>query len=305
MKRLAITNKRFTFGGHNTFPLRFSWLPRVLKELKYDPTLLKDINRERAMSLMGLGSNMLVALKYWLEVTGLVNIDSAGVSINDLGEVLLGADGDPYLEDEVTLWVLHWLIASNAEYATGFFWFFNEFTNPRFDEKTVVKALQDFNKNQLKINRSVTTLKSDLSTLLRMYTLSSRKQNNETLDSPFISLGLINSHSSGYNSIRSIRSTLPAVVIHYVLQSIAKQRQLDVFPVKSLLHNSEGWPNIGGVFRLNEAGLMEILNRTITVYPGFYRLSDTAGLSQLLINKKVKSPESILKTYYQKNVGAL
>lgn len=302
MKRLKRENKKFTFGGHNTFPLRFSWFPRAIEELKSTPDLFKDTNRELAMQKLGLGSNMVIALKYWLEVTQLVNFDVHGSTISSLGHTLFGEQGDPFLEDETTLWILHWLITSNGESATGFFWFFNEFTNPNFDEKILLKALLDFNNHHLGIKRSESTLKSDLSTLLRMYAPSRRTQ-SESLNSPFISLGLIDSFTAGFNSMRKARPLLPAVVIHFTLQSISQQRNLATISMPELLHKSEGWPNIGGIFRLDETGLMEVMQRVISFYPDYYKIDDTAGLNQLLIHKHVPQPEEVLNEYYQKGKG--
>jgi hypothetical protein len=82
---------------------------------------------------------------------------------------------------------------------------------------------------------------------------------------------------------------------------MAHQRNLATIPVQELLHKSEGWPNIGGVFRLDETGLMEVIQRVTLLYPDYYKVDDTAGLSQLLIHKKELCPERILSDYYQKD----
>ncbi len=112
---MKLNKNKTTFGRHETFPLRYGWLTKGVEVVgKY-----KDIFHERehgnAMTKLGIGRNMVNALYYWLQVTGLVKFEGGVGEVSELGNALLGKDGDPYLEDEATLWIVHWLIASNAE----------------------------------------------------------------------------------------------------------------------------------------------------------------------------------------------
>ena len=46
---------------------------------------------------------------------------------------IFSKDGwDPYLEDEATIWLIHWLMATNPQHATAWYWFFNRFHKPEF-----------------------------------------------------------------------------------------------------------------------------------------------------------------------------
>ena len=44
------------FSGHESFALRYAWLPKAYKGLKDDPRLFAD--DEKAMLELGLGKNM-------------------------------------------------------------------------------------------------------------------------------------------------------------------------------------------------------------------------------------------------------
>lgn len=297
---MQLNRQHTSFGRHETFPLRFGWLPKSLIALRDTPALFD--HPESAMQRLGVGRNMVNAIHYWLRVCGLVSFDEKRAHITALGEALLGADADPYLEDDATLWMIHWLIAANAELATGFFWFFNRFALPRFTEADVLGALTDFAAAELHLNRSATTLKSDISTLLRLYAAVPGRT-DEHLDALLAPLGLIEADpEGGYRSPRAQRPFLPLVALEFALaQRFAAEPDLAALPVRGLLYAEGDWAAPGAVFRLNEDGLMRHLDALLAAYPGRYELRDTAGLHQLFWLERDKRPEplEVLNRYYR------
>ncbi len=291
--------QKSTFGRHETFPLRYGWLTKAIQTVN-EPDLADIFKQpESAMIKLGLGKNMVNALQYWLQVTGVMAFNEGVAQITDFGQALLGADGDPYLEDETTIWIIHWRIASNPELATGFFWFFNHFSMPRFKSGEVLHALMDFVGQELK-SRSESTLKSDVSTLLRMYSPTAGR-NDEHLDSPMSLLGLLsNEMSDGYLSQRTVRPFLPPMALHFALQSrFSEQSQQAALPINILLYGGDDYPAPGAVFRLNEEGLMGALAKVMETYPNCYELRETNGLNQLYLNGPAFKDTDLLTTYYQ------
>ncbi|MBK1644805.1 hypothetical protein CKO25_09115 [Thiocapsa imhoffii] len=296
---MRINRARATFGRHETFPLRYGWLPKGFEAIGQDPEIFTK--PEEAMITLGVGRNMVNAIQYWLQVTGLVTFDAGQAQPTALGTALLGAQADPYLEDDATLWILHWLIASNAEAATGFFWFFNRFAMPRFRDAEVLHALEEFSAQELKANRSLSTLKSDVSTLLRMYAAEPGR-GDEHLDSPFAQFGLIEPDpGAGFRSLRTPRATLPPVALQFAIAQRlnAESGQATALPVRVLLYSDAGWAAPGAVFRLTEDGLMHGLARLIEQDPQRYVLRDTAGLHQLYLRGGPPDPVDILAAHYR------
>ena len=290
-----------TFGRHETFPLRYGWLTKGFMAVQQNPAIFSQ--PESAMMALGVGRNMVNAIQYWLRVTGVVDFNEGTTTLTTLGNVLLGADGDPYLEDEATLWIIHWLIASNAELATGFFWFFNRFIRPRFEEAEALQALTAFAANELKMRRAQTTLKSDLSTLLRMYApIAGRSE--EHLDSPLAQLQLVEVQAGRqYRSLRINRPFLPSIALHFaLLQRFAAEPNQPALPIRSLLSGDGDWAAVGAVFRLNEEGLMNHLGRVMEHYPHCYELRDTAGVHQLYRSAEVIDPLAVLRAHYEDSV---
>ena len=58
------------FRVHETFAIRKGWLHKGMKNIVNSPTVFidKDVN---PMEKLGLGTNMVKALRYWLQVAGL------------------------------------------------------------------------------------------------------------------------------------------------------------------------------------------------------------------------------------------
>lgn len=295
---MKLNKNKATFGQHETFPMRYGWLTKGVEALRKSPSIFS--NTEDAMIELGLGSVMVRALQYWMRVTGVATFEAGEGNITPLGLALFSDDGDQYLEDEATIWIIHWLIASNAELATGYFWFFNHYAIPRFQDKDVLQTLSEFVASELKQDRSLNTLKSDISTLLRMYAPNVGKT-DEHLDSPLSQLLLVERDGvHGHRSVRAIRPFMPPVALHFALQQLfISLPDLAAIPIRSLLYGGDGWVAPGAVFRLSEEGFMEGLNRVIETYPKFYELRETAGLHQLYLRKKSTDAVAVLRSYYQ------
>jgi hypothetical protein len=300
---VKINPQQTSFGRHETFPLRVGWLPKSFAALEQNSTLFS--RPEQAMQTLGVGRNMVKAIQYWLKVCGLVDFDAGAdehsTAITPLGRALLGPESDPYLEDDTTLWILHWLIASNAELATGFFWFFNRFALPRFKEADALEAIKEFAAGELHLHRATTSLRSDINTLLRLYAAVPGRT-DEHLDALLAPLALVEADPEvGYRSPRGVRPELPLTALEFALaQRFAALADQEPLPVREILYAESGWAAPGAVFRLNEDGLMQHLEALIAARPGRYELRDSAGLHQLfrLDSAHRLEPLEVLKQHF-------
>src|SRR4051812_30371683 len=117
-----------SFGRHETFPLRFGWLTKGYRTWFAASEPFED---DEATVLLGVGKNMVSAIRYWLLAAQVAHKPRGILEPTNLGHLLLSEEGfDPYLEDDNTIWLLHWLVASNLSEATTQFWFFNRFHKP-------------------------------------------------------------------------------------------------------------------------------------------------------------------------------
>ncbi len=306
---MNIDPKNTAFGRHETFPLRYAWLTKGYKAIVERPDIFAQ--PDRAMVKLGVGRNMVSAILYWLQAARLIDYVDGQAVPTELGHTILGEQGDRFLEDEATLWLLHWLIASNARLATGFYWFFNRFAFPRFREDELRAGLIDFVARELRIERSASTLKSDTSTLLRMYAPgdpSEPGRGEDHLDTPMSQLRLVEQTGQGreFLSTRAARPFLPPLALHVALAECFADdgKGQPAIPVRDLLYGRDAGAAPGAVFRLSEDGLMTALNRVMRAWAGCYELRDTAGVHQLYRVRDIPSPEAILQDYYRQEAAA-
>src|SRR5690554_5286263 len=106
------TDYRPQFSGHETFPLRYGWLKKAYDAVDGragESDAKTAFTRPESIAEFGVGKNMVLSLRHWATVTGmLVDVDGV-ISTSSLGDLIFSENGlDPYLEYASTLWLLHW-----------------------------------------------------------------------------------------------------------------------------------------------------------------------------------------------------
>lgn len=99
---------KLTFSGHDTFHCRHLWLKKG-----YDFVASGNkFSEESAVITLGVGKNMVSSIHYWMKAFGLLNKDG---ELTEFANYFFSKEGkDPYLEDNTTLWLLHYnLVKTN------------------------------------------------------------------------------------------------------------------------------------------------------------------------------------------------
>jgi hypothetical protein len=293
--------KKVGFGRHETFILRYSWLTKGFQALQADPEVFTS---DEATVTLGVGKNMVNAIRYWLLASRLIEpAEGKGFQPTPIGKSIFDKNGyDPYLEDEATIWLIHWLITTNPEQATAWYWFFNQFHKPEFVSQEVATALYDFVAQQ-QIKSAATTVKKDATLVLRMYARSKgngRRTLEEALDSPLSQLNLIAQSPGGrsYTSPPADRDGLPNYIFGYAIAELFDYMGVTELPIEDLMYSKDGHPSPGAVFRLTENALITKLERLMHEVPGVFEIRETAGIHQVYLLEKV-NPDFFLKLHYE------
>ena len=101
------------FRAHDTFFIRKGWLSKGMKcvKAKNDVFVSKE---ENPMDVLGIGSNMVKALRYWLQTVELTVEPKSGKRVQSFTE--LGNSvytNDRYIEELGTLLLLQYKLATN------------------------------------------------------------------------------------------------------------------------------------------------------------------------------------------------
>jgi len=283
-----------SFAGHESFPLRYAWLPKAVAHCRRRPGAFSD--EEAAMVDLGVGKNMVRAIRHWglacgvLEPVPIPNKRGAGVQPSQFGEAVLGERGiDPYLEDTGTLWLLHWKLTSNPAGPTTWYWAFNVLPELEFTKDQLLKGLADLVERKAWKRVATSTLNRDVDCFVRTY-LPSRTSKRTTLedciDSPLVELCLLQGFDDGQSFAfeRGHHATLPSEVVTYAV--------LEYWSMVAPHRNSLAFDHIayypqspGRVFKLSENALMDHLENVETLTDRAIGFDTTAGLRQLLKRK--------------------
>jgi hypothetical protein len=187
-------NKKYRISGHETFPCRYTWLPKAVRGLSGNSKLFSD--EELAMVDLGVGKNMVRAIRFWSQAAGVATASkNGGHSLTDFGIALLGHRGlDPFLEDIRTLWLIHWNLATDiANPLLAWDFLLNRWQDPELVASGVLNALKkEAEKESNKL--SPVTLEQHFDTFLRTYVPTRGRKGEvqeDNLDCPLVELELV------------------------------------------------------------------------------------------------------------------
>ena len=288
------------FRAHDTFFIRKGWLSKGMKYVHRKPDIFVDKN-ENPMDVLGIGSNMVKALRYWLQAVGLTkepNFGKRTQSFTDLGDAIYAHDR--YIEEMGTLYLLQYKLASNKEEATAWYYFFNEFTMSEFTKEDFVAGLQNYvlmNGDNTPV--AIRSLNDDFICIINTYLprhksgiAKNSPENN--IDCPFGDLGLVDVLSkvrkTYKKSIPSIESIPAWVALAVILDQANGRKEIGLNELLTAPCN------IGKVFNMDAISMLELLRNVERL--GELKIIRTAGLDVVRINSDRTFSECV-EMYYK------
>ena len=277
---------KLQFSGHESFHCRLFWLKKG-----FDFVLSgKKFSDDSAVVDLGVGKNMVTAIRYWMKSFGLLNDKE---KITDLASNLFGSKGwDPYLEDEGTLWLLHYYLTKKG-YASIFKLIFTELrkNKPEFTREHFYSLVVN-NGGSF----SEATLSKDFTAFQNMYvaTTLSKSDAEDSYSGILTELGLVQTRKNDTFVIEGRRRPeIPALIILYaIIENSYFEKSMSIS--FDQLHNDRD--SVGTIFALNKEGLIEKLDEITKHFPDIIFKND-AGVRELQFKKKPETL-SILKKYY-------
>lgn len=296
-------------SGHGTFPCRHSWVPRAYQALAADPAALAD--DVEAMIALGLGKNMIFALRFWIDVMRIAEPeDGRRYKLTPFARAVLGSAGfDPYLEDIRTLWLLHWNLASHVK-APLLAWHFLLFRwhLPEICHTDVVDALMN-ETNERARPLSRVTVDQHVDVFLHSYVASSRRNASaveDGLDCPLVDLNLLQEigqrragaagRSEPTYAFR--RERKPEITDHVFLYALEEYWNAHHRDERTLTFRevavAEG--SVGQAFKLPEEDLRERLERLAELTHG--AISYRASAARPLVTRERPLRGNVLEAIY-------
>jgi hypothetical protein len=300
--------------GHDTFSLRYGWLFKAVNYLNSGGKLQtsKEDETQQAIIKLGVGKNMVNAIRYWSESAGLVEGKRIQSNIDYVttknGNYLFNEQygKDPYLEYIGSIWLIHFWLCFNGEELTAYRYFFNIFNGEYFEKQVLLSHMSDdlakLTTNDTSINDS--TIQKDIDTFLNTYCKKQATKSNdeELFSSPLSELSLIEENGKNfYLSELKSQPNLPIEIFVYaLLQFIQKESKISKVPKINFTSLLLDPLSPGRIFRLSEKGLGEKLDAAQEYSQGKITWIDSLGLRQISVeNTYLNRADLVLNSYYE------
>ena len=293
------------FRAHETFFIRKGWLSKGMERVVAKKDLFVD-KSDNPMDILGIGSNMVKSLRYWLQAVDLTSEPTSGKRLQTLtsfGEMVY--ENDRYIEELGTLYLLQYKLAKNKNDATSWFFFFNEFVMSEFTREDFVQAIQNYILMQGEgSSAAIRSLNDDFACIMNTY-LPRYKSNpgkvspENNIDCPFGELGLVdiaNRRQKTYKKTTPSPKPFDPWVILAVISDQAGGR--DEIGLNDLLKSP---CNIGKVFNLDAVSLLDVLHQVEK--SGSIKIIRTAGLDVIHLNNQLTFNECVQNYYENINEG--
>lgn len=287
-----------TFGRHESFAPRFHWFKKGYDAVSVNPVIFYTTN---AHIDIGVGKNMANAIRYWGQAYKIIesNKKYRFHYTTEIGDNIFSENGfDPYLENEATLWLLHYFLIKNPNIAPVWYFAFCEYPYLSF-------SIEDLFNNFLQYHQSQVTLSSiqkDILCLIKMYVSDFEKTTSleEALYSPFHRLGLIQKTTGEKKYLFNTGSKPnlpPEIIVALCLDYVASLNlSAKTISLSNLAYEKR---SPGMVCKINEREIEEAIEQVSMVHKNI-ALSNQAGVAHLAFTHEPKEIYlNILNQYYK------
>lgn len=294
---------KYTFSGHDSFQCRQLWLKKG-----YDYVLEgKNFNDEDAVVQLGVGKNMVSSIRFWLKAFNI--IDNKDIP-TEFGKRLFDDENgyDPFLEDEASLWLLHYQLVKNG-FASIYSIIFNEFRKEKlfFNKETFVNYVKRIGETNPYLNFNENTVAKDFIVFTNLYKSDPESNDVEDSFSGILSeLGLLKLIYKPFKDENGKTKKKE----EYFIENSERDNLTESIVLYAILDNPNYGSSIslnslefdinspGSIFALNRSGLMDKISDIVDDFKDI-TFTDQAGIKELQFKNKADA-YTILDTYYGK-----
>lgn len=282
--------------AHETFSIRKGWIHKGVKNILVYPRLFTDKNINPC-DILGIGTNMVKSLRYWMTAVGIMEEVSEGnqkvQKLTRLGEII--DEYDKYYEEDGTNWLIHYMLAKNEELATAWYWFFNIFKINSFDKQLFVRELSEFLHTEYDYDGSEKMLGDEFDCIIKTYCSKGKDVSPEDINEcPLTDLHLIEiSDNKDYKKHTPDRDAIHPLIILAVISEQAYISKKKEVLITDLLNKE---CNVGRIFNLDRTTCFYYLEQLQK--GGYLEIVRTAGLDVIQLKQQYDFYD-IIVSYYQ------
>lgn len=287
------------FRGHESFYLRQGWITKGLKNIVSNPEMFY-IDKKEQTDILGIGSNMVKSLRFWLESFNLIELKKHGKkryhALTKFGEIIW--EYDRYIQEDVTLWLLHYFLVINKEKATSWYWLFNEYKISDFTQDDFIVNIQSYIKANDGPDVAKRSLEEDFKCLVKLYSSTINEDEYESnMYSPLSALRILEDNKKKYEFNKGKANIDDLVAFFIMLDQYYKSdyvNDADEFNIERLYKDRE---NVGKILRFN----WNIINEYLDVLQKseYISVTRTSGLDVIQLTQRFDQ-YNLLKSHYAK-----
>jgi hypothetical protein len=289
---------KIRFSGHQTFTFRYGWLEKGYAFAKQGQAFADD----SAIVALGVGKNMVDSIKFWCEMTGILE----NGAISRFADSLLDPEKgwDPFLEDQASWWLLHWKLITNPEFKTAGTALFSYLRKPEFSKQDVAEAALRLVDSDKKAPADSIIMR-DVDCYIRSYCgtrrFDKKKPGEEAFECPLMDLALIQPMSGGdlYRFAIGAKVSLPPEVVGFAICEYLGQDGRSGTAIQRVLY---GENSPGQVFMLDENALVEAIQELHETHRwgAYFDFTEAAGNAQVNCLLPLEKASQLLDGYYSR-----
>lgn len=272
---------------HESFSIREGWLAKGIRIIKEDS---KAFSSADATDILGIGTNMVKSLKYWMSATCLIEENNRSITLSKFGELI--DKYDPYLEDNFSWWLIHLKMILNIEDSYIYNLFFNKCTMKVFSKRDIFEQIsQILNNNKLEYSENI--LQDEVNMIIKTYSIDEKIDNPENnFICPLSELNLIKKVDiNAYERVKPDFRNLNYLIVYYLMIILSEDK--DYLSIDDLikLDNSPA-----KLLNLDKNLINEYLDEMKK--QGLIVINRTAGLNMIYFTTKM-SIDEIMKEHFE------
>lgn len=257
-----------------SFYIREGWFEKAVNTINQKSP--ENIFRKNCgVKELGIGSNMVKGLKYWLEAAKIIEGKDNQLS-DEFGKVLL--TNDQYLDQKFSWFLIHYNLVSNQNDCPIFHFIFNADIQS-FSKSDISEAIfERFEEEDPKVKKKA--VDSDLSTFIKSYVTEEVITNPEdNYACPLAALKLIKKEKSQYRLTKPQYNSLSSLLVYYALMKLYPDTNHFDIDASMELENSPK-----KVFNLDKYMYIQYLDDLQRA--GLITVNKTAGLNTVYFEKR-------------------
>ncbi len=273
---------------HESFSIREGWLTKGLIEVNKDNKIFSSPD---STDILGIGSNMVKSLKYWMYATTLIFDRGKDIDVSEFGHLI--NKYDKYFEDDFTWWLIHINLITNLKDSYIYNCFFNKCCSKNFSKQDVYDIIsKDLDDRNFEYNEKI--LLDEVNMIIKTYVVDDLNDNPENnFNCPLSDLELIKKvGKDNYERIKPSYRKLDYLVVYYLLLKVMEDKEY--ISIDDLIKIDNGPSKLLNLDKNSINDYLDDMKKNELI-----NINRTAGLNMIYLRGK-RNLEEIMKEYFSR-----